>query len=130
MKGPNKGQYVAMPGRDIRTGKGGGVKRGYALSNFKPFLRAGPNKSYGRQQTFIVKSKSGIPMLMQARGKRLRVLWLFVQRTRLLPRLGFRKAVRKAFVRDFDKHMRVRMSQAIASAKTITRGGGVQSMRL
>ena len=131
IKTPNRGQYVAMPGREIRTGKGGHVKPGFALKNFKPFLRAGARKSYGQKRTWIVRSKkTGTPMLMQAVGKRVRVLWLFVERTRLLARLGFRKSVAKTVQRDFDNHMRTRMSQAIASAKTITRGGGVQSTRL
>lgn len=33
---------VAVPGRAIRSGKGGGVKRGMALKNFTPFTMASP----------------------------------------------------------------------------------------
>jgi hypothetical protein len=132
IKTPNKGRYVAMPGREIMSkGARGGVKRGFELAKFKPFLRAGPKKSYGKMGTFLVTSKkSGIPMLLQPIGKRLRVLWLFVKQTRMTANLGFDKAVRRAIKRDMTRNVGTRLTQAIASAKQVTKGGGVTSSRL
>jgi hypothetical protein len=146
-KRPFRGRFVAMPSREISAKVGGKrvLKAGNELRNFKPFStpvdsgNATPNgkrgtRIEGRKNTFVVFRKgSGLPILLQryGRGKQqTRALWLWVKQTRLVPRLGFGKAVLKVVRRDLDTNIGRRLTQAIASAKVITKGGGVTSSRL
>jgi hypothetical protein len=131
-KTPTGGKYVAMPGRSILRNVGGkrSVLRGMELRNLKPFTKTAGGKLKGRKQTFMIKTRSGTPLLLQSQGKKARVVWVFVRKSGLTAKLGFGTAVRRRVDRDFTKAVGTRLTQAIASARPVTQGGGVTSTRL
>ena len=132
MKTPQGGKYVAIPGRALLATGGGkrSIPRAMELRNLKPFTKGKGGKLTGARQTFLVKTKSGLPLVMQSTGKQARVVWLFVKRSRLTAKLGFHEAVERRVKADVARTVGMRLTQAIASAKKIVKGGGVTSTRL
>lgn len=134
-KTATSGKYVAIPGRAITKGAGGkrDILRNAKLSSFKPFTRTGKVIT-GQKNTFLIKDKSsGLPVLLQrfGRGRRnARVLWIFVKQSRLTPKLGFDKAVKRTVGKNLTRNIGRSLTKAIATAKTVTQGGGVTSSRL
>jgi hypothetical protein len=147
-KKPFKGRFVAMPSREISSKIGGKriVKPGYGLQNFKPFstpIDNGSNQTpsgargsriEGRKNTFVVFRKgTGMPILLQRYGRGLRqtrALWLWVRSTNLTKRLPFEDIVTKVWERRMQAELSAEMGKAVASARTVTSGGGVVSTPL
>ena len=126
---PNKGRFVAIPARGAVTA-GGNLKRGAALNSLKPFRDKG-KVALGAKGTVIVKSKSGVPVLLQRqKGGKARVLWLFTRFATMTKRLGFAAAVHRTVGRNLQRNLGRSLTKAIASARRITRGGGTASSRL
>ena len=146
-KTPFRGRYVAMPSREISSKVGGKrlVKAGSGLQSFKPFSSPvdGANATAngkrgsrieGRKNTFVVFRKgSGMPILLQRYGrglKQTRALWLWVKSTNLTKRLPFNDIVTKVWDRRMKAELQSELGKAIASARQITKGGGVASTPL
>lgn len=142
-----RGRLVAMPSREIMSKAGGKrvVKPGYALSLFKPFSspvdgnNATPNgkrgtRIEGRKNTFVTfRRGSGLPILLQRYGKgqrQVRVLYLWVKSVRLPRKLGFGSSVTAKVKQVNERNIARGIARAIASAREITKGGGVASSPL
>jgi len=64
-------RYLAIPSRDVKLTKRGAVPRSLYPGRFGPFtdVDRGSVLATGQDRTFIVRSKSGIPVLLQRTGK-------------------------------------------------------------
>lgn len=146
-KRPFRGNLVAMPSREIYRKVGGKrtIKPGFGLNLFKPFSTPvdGANRTAngkrgsrieGRKNTFVVfRRGTGLPILLQRYGKAqraTRALWIWVRQTRLTKQLRFTPSVEKAVDTKHVANLGRGITRAIASAKQVTRGGGVTSSRL
>lgn len=117
---------VAIPSRQIRTGKGGGVKAGTALKTFLPFAQVSSTRTkstqlVGQKGAFFtrVRGKNGdIPVLAQRTGKKgkLRFLYLFVPKKRIRPALQFEATAQRIIPGAWQKNAALAIEHALRRA--------------
>lgn len=132
----NSRGVVALPGRDIRTGQGGQVKRGYELRNFTPFYPATRRwesrlagrtrtvalveREVGRNDTWLVTLQRGRAKgqraLLQRRGRDVRLLYLWTPRVRRPDRVDFAETVQTVAARHYAIVFQQQMDAALETA--------------
>lgn len=114
-----RGRSIAVP-VEVRRGKTGVVSKGMRprALNFEP---VGPNVMKGDKRTFLIRKPGGRGVILQRVGSgaraAMRVLFAFLPRAPLKPRLKFEETVVRTVRAEAPKQFRAALAKAMRTAR-------------